>query len=62
MAYNLSISRIQAFPVIYEFVNPLWVLLYVIVGIYVSILLYNIGRIGIKKAIRFIIPDLLNSM
>ena len=62
MAYNLSISRIQDFPVIYEFVNPLWVLLYVIVGIYVSILLYNIGRIGIKKAIRFIIPDLLNSM
>ena len=50
IVYNLSISRIQDFPVIYEFVNPLWVLLNVIIGIYFSILIYNIGRTGIKKA------------
>ena len=40
--YHLELNRISDFPVIYEYANLPWVILDVIVGMYISILLYKI--------------------
>ena len=49
--YGLSWSQLSAFPVIYEYAYGLWVILYVFIGLYASIAIYNIINVPIQQFI-----------